>query len=91
MSRCARAFLFAGLSVVWCGVSASAETLRCRSVNGNLTCAGSSSVSCQTVNGTTVCVSGQGDVVQSFGKAQHPGMPHDIDDDAGDPDLNDRY
>jgi hypothetical protein len=47
--------------------SASAGTLRCRSVNGNVTCSGSGAVSCQTVNGRTVCVGGHGDVVQSFG------------------------
>ena len=53
MSRCSRAATFAVLSILWCGVSASAETLRCQSVNGNLNCAGSGGVSCQTVNGKT--------------------------------------
>ena len=47
--------------------AASAETLRCRSVNGNTTCSGSGAVSCQTVNGRTVCVGGHGAAVQSFG------------------------
>ncbi|MFL5257324.1 MAG: hypothetical protein ACJ8AI_31485 [Rhodopila sp.] len=88
MSRCSRTVLLAGLAIVSCGVLASAETLRCRSVNGNLTCAGSGGVACQTVNGKTVCVSGHGDVVQSFGKGTTSHMPDD--DDADDPDFNDR-
>jgi hypothetical protein len=67
MSRSSRSAMFAALSILWCGVSASAETLRCQSVNGNLNCAGSGGVSCQTVDGKKVCVSGRGDVVQSFG------------------------
>jgi hypothetical protein len=46
-----------------------AETLRCRSVNGNVTCAGSNGTSCQTVNGRTTCVSGSGTIVQQFGAA----------------------
>jgi len=75
--------MFAGLSIVWCGVSASAETLRCQSVNGNLNCAGSSGVSCQTVNGKTVCVSGHGDVVQSFGDGPPSDASGDDTEDAG--------
>jgi hypothetical protein len=67
------------LSLLVFGVSVSAETLRCRSVNGNVTCAGSGAVSCQTVNGRKVCVSGGGDIVQSFGKS------------AADPDRADRH
>jgi hypothetical protein len=67
MSRCSRSVTFAVLSILWCGTSASAETLRCQSVNGNVNCAGSGGVSCQTVNGKKECVSGHGDVVQSFG------------------------
>jgi hypothetical protein len=63
----------AALSILWCGVSASAETLRCQSVNGNLNCAGPGGVSCQTVDGNKVCVSGHGDVVQSFGNSQSSG------------------
>jgi DUF4097 and DUF4098 domain-containing protein YvlB len=67
MSRCARAATFAVLSIMWCAVSASAETMRCQSVNGNLNCSGSDGVACQTINGKRVCVSGHGDIVQSFG------------------------
>ncbi len=67
MSRCSQPAIFAALAMLWCGVSASAETLRCQSVNGNLNCAGSGGVSCQTVDGKKVCTSGHGDVVQSFG------------------------
>jgi hypothetical protein len=67
MSRRSRTIACAALSLLWCGVAASAETLRCQSVNGNLNCVGSGGVSCQTVNGKTVCASGRGDVVQSFG------------------------
>jgi hypothetical protein len=79
MSRCSRTTAFAALSILWCGVSASAETMRCQSVNGNLNCAGSGGVSCQTVDGKKVCVSGHGDVVQSFGGGKSSGG-----DDAGD-------
>jgi hypothetical protein len=67
MTRRSRIATIATLSILWCGVSASAETLRCQSINGNLNCAGSEGVSCQTVDGRKVCVSGHGDVVQSFG------------------------
>jgi hypothetical protein len=70
MSRCAPAVVSASLWLLVCGVSASADTLRCQSVNGNLNCAGSGGSSCQTVNGKTVCVSGHGDVVQSFGNGR---------------------
>jgi hypothetical protein len=83
MSRCSRAATFAALSILWCGVSASAESLRCQSVNGNLNCAGPGGVSCQTVDGKKVCVSGQGDVVQSFGKGTSADQPDDGADDEG--------
>jgi hypothetical protein len=86
MTRCSRAAAFAALSILWCGVSASAETLRCQSVNGNLNCAGSEGVSCQTINGKKVCVSGHGGVVQSFGNAQ---SPDSSDDEAGAEGLDD--
>jgi hypothetical protein len=59
--------LFTLLALLGCSVSASAETLHCQSLNGNLNCTGSNGVSCQTVDGRKVCVSGRGDVVQSFG------------------------
>jgi hypothetical protein len=55
--------------------AAMAETLRCRSVNGNVTCAGSGAVSCQTVDGRTVCVGGGGALVQRFGGAPAPEPP----------------
>jgi hypothetical protein len=77
MSRRLRTVSFAVLSVLWCGVSASAETLRCQSVNGNLNCAGSGGVSCQTVNGRKVCVSNGGGVVQSFGDHTSSNSPDD--------------
>ena len=67
MSRPSRTAAFTVLSILLAGVSASAETLRCQSINGNVNCAGSGAVSCQTVDGKKVCVSGHGDVVQSFG------------------------
>ena len=47
MFRCSRTTAFAVLSILWCGVSASAETMRCQSVNGNVNCAGSGGVSCR--------------------------------------------
>jgi hypothetical protein len=90
MSRCSRAWIFAAVSILWCGVSASAETLRCQSVNGNLNCAGSGGAACQTVDGKTVCSSGHGDVVQSFGggASSHDDATHD--DSAGsDEDMDD--
>ena len=82
MTCFSRAATFAVLSLVWGGVPASAETMRCQSVNGNLNCAGSGGVSCQTVNGQKVCVSGHGGVVQSFGKTNPP--PDDAGDDMDD-------
>jgi hypothetical protein len=60
---------------------ASADSMRCRSVNGNVTCAGDGAVSCQTVNGQRVCVSGKGDVVQSFGAGARDGAEDEGDDD----------
>lgn len=51
---------------------AGAETLQCRSVNGNVTCAGPGAASCQRVDGRTVCVSREGGIVQEFG-ARPPG------------------
>jgi hypothetical protein len=61
-----RPFVLAFVLTAAAYASASAETLRCRSVNGNTTCSGSGAVSCQTVNGRTVCVGGNGAAVQSF-------------------------
>jgi hypothetical protein len=83
MSRYSRAATFAALSILWFGVSASADTLRCQSVNGNLNCAGPGGVSCQTIDGKKVCVSGHGDVVQSFGKGTTSAPPDDGADDEG--------
>jgi hypothetical protein len=81
MSRCSHVATFAALSIVWCGLSASAETLRCQSVNGNLNCAGSGGVSCQTIDGKKTCVSGHGDVVQSFGNGPSSNSSDDADDE----------
>ena len=86
MSRRNYAFFLVAIGMACARASASAETLRCQSVNGNLNCAGSNGVSCQTVNGTKVCVSGHGDVVQSFGGAS----AHDedsADEDIGEPSM----
>jgi hypothetical protein len=52
--------------------SAGAESLSCRSVNGNVTCSGSGAVACQTVNGQTTCTGGNGAVVQRFGRSVAP-------------------
>jgi hypothetical protein len=68
--------------------SASAESLRCRSVNGNVTCSGSGAVSCQTINGHKTCVAGNGQVVQSFGGARQ-GFGADVDTDELDDDAAD--
>jgi hypothetical protein len=65
-----RAFRLASLVLLGAGplcLPAAAETMQCRSVNGNVTCSGSGGMSCQTVDGRTVCVSGKGEVVQEFG------------------------
>ena len=85
MSPVTRRLLLASLAAC-CTAPALAETLRCRSVNGNVTCAGSGAVSCQTVDGRTTCVSGGGQVVQQFGSsgaappAIEPDEPDDRDD-----------
>lgn len=67
---------------------AMAETLRCRSVNGNTTCSGSGAVSCQTINGRTTCISGGGGIVQQFGGTPAPPSiePHVEPDDEAEPD-----
>jgi len=67
MPKLPRLSLLAALAALPALAPAMAETLRCRSVNGNITCSGSGSVSCQTVNGRTTCVGGNGAVVQQFG------------------------
>jgi hypothetical protein len=54
---------------------AAAETLQCRLINGNVTCAGDGAVSCQTVNGRTVCIGSGGSIVQEFGSAPGRRMP----------------
>ena len=59
---------------------AAAETLHCRSVNGNVTCAGDGAVSCQTVNGRTICTGNGGGIVQEFGSAPRRGMPAEADE-----------
>ena len=89
MSRCSPTATFAALSILWCSVSASAETLRCQSVNGNLNCAGSGGVSCQTVNGKKVCTSGHGDVVQSFSSGKSSPDDANTDDEGLDDTLSD--
>lgn len=65
-------------AAVLCGPVAAADSLRCRSVNGNVTCAGPGAASCQTVDGRTVCASGSGDAVQVFGGGEAP--PEDLED-----------
>ncbi len=80
MSRSSRAACFAVLSIVWGGVSASAETLRCQSVNGNVNCAGSQGYACQTIDGKKVCTGNGGGVVQSFGNHAPADDPDDHDD-----------
>lgn len=67
--------LLAALAAALSFGPAVAETLRCRSVNGNTTCAGSGAVSCQTINGRTTCVSGNGGIVQQFGGTPAPTPP----------------
>jgi hypothetical protein len=91
MSRRLHTATFTALSILLIGVSASAETLRCQSVNGNLNCAGSGGVSCQTVDGKKVCVSGHGDVVQSFGNEKpDAGTDQGSDDESSDPSTEQR-
>jgi hypothetical protein len=94
MLRCFCLTSFAFLSILAAAGSASADTMRCQSVNGNVNCAGSSGVACQTVNGKKTCVSGHGDVVQSFGKGtssssqdtnDHMATDDDDSDDASPP------
>lgn len=69
-------------ALAWCG-GAAADSLSCRSVNGNTVCAAPNARSCQTVDGRTVCTSGKGDAVQIFG-----GAPSDFfDPDLEEPDY----
>jgi hypothetical protein len=79
MFRCPPAAALIAAVLLCGGALASADTLRCQSVNGNLNCSGSGGISCQSVDGRKVCVSGHGGVVQSFGN----GSGHDAR--AGDP------
>jgi hypothetical protein len=65
-----------------CG-AASAGSLTCRSVNGNVSCVGSGGTSCQTVDGKTVCVGGNGDAVQTFGGGHPPPDLPDLGEDDG--------
>jgi hypothetical protein len=65
-----------------CG-AASAGSLTCRSVNGNVSCVGSGGTSCQTVDGKTVCVGGNGDEVQAFGGGHPSPDPPDLGEDDG--------
>jgi hypothetical protein len=67
------------VALLACGVSASAETLRCQSIDGNVNCVGSHGYSCQTINGKKTCVSGKGDIVQSFGNHSSETMTDDND------------
>ena len=87
MSRRHYTFVLAAIGLVCAGASASAETLRCQSVNGNLNCAGSNGVSCQTVNGKKVCTSGHGDVVQSFGGRSSAEDEDSANEDIGEPSM----
>ena len=41
-------------------IPATAETLRCRSINGNVTCAGDGAASCQMVNSAAPSAIGSG-------------------------------
>jgi hypothetical protein len=84
MIRCSRSAMLAVLSMLCCAAAASAETLRCQSVNGNLNCAGSGGVSCQVVDGRKVCSSSHGDVVQSFGNGGSSGGDTVAGDDGED-------
>src|SRR5690242_8731814 len=69
-----------------CGPAFAGSLLSCRSVNGNVNCAGSGGTSCQTVDGKTVCVGGNGDAVQVFGGGQPPPDLPDLGEDDGTPD-----
>lgn len=69
--------LFVAAALTSLTMPAIAGSLACRSVNGNVVCAGPDAASCQTVDGRTVCTSGDGAVVQSFGAP-----PTDLPDDA---------
>ena len=71
------------LAVVVLGGAASAGSLTCRSVNGNVSCVGSGGTSCQTVDGKTVCVGGNGDEVQAFGGGHPLPDPPDLGEDDG--------
>jgi hypothetical protein len=59
--------LLVAMALLSVGAPAGAAALRCRALNGNVTCAGDGAASCQTVDGRTVCASGDGAAAQSFG------------------------
>lgn len=83
--------LLAALAAVLSAGPAFAETLRCRSVNGNTTCSGSGAVSCQTINGRTTCISGGGGVVQRFGGPPAPTTINPAEpEDEVEPDMPER-
>ena len=86
MLRYAHGTAFALLAILACPIMASAETLRCQSVNGNVNCAGSDGVACQTINGKKTCVSGHGDVMQSFGPGKTSNSAGNYADDGTDAD-----
>lgn len=71
MSRMTRRLILSALAAL-CAGPATAETLRCRSVNGNVTCAGSGATSCQTVDGRTTCVANG--IRQEFGAGAPRGL-----------------
>ena len=85
--RLRAAGLLAASLAVLAAAPALAETLRCRSVNGNVTCSGSGAFSCQTVNGRTTCIGGDGAVVQQFGQTSRPTPAPPPEDEAEEPDL----
>jgi hypothetical protein len=68
------------LAALACGGAAAADSLSCRSINGNTVCAAPNARSCQTVDGRTVCTSGKGDAVQIFGGAPSDSFDPDLEE-----------
>jgi hypothetical protein len=80
------------IGALWAAAPSHAEALTCRSVDGNVVCAGRGGSACQTINGRTTCVKGpdmacdrvagrttcsNGSAVQSYGS----GAPSEDDED----------
>jgi hypothetical protein len=61
-------------AVLW-AAPGHAQSLTCRSVNGNTVCAGPGATSCQTTNGRTICAQGAVPCLTGRGRDGCPEVP----------------